>query len=139
MEHESIETEQLPQQKSSLPVGQDVLWALSLVEGETELLEAQMTSLGQEEQPAPDSFPEKLMQVLSQNKFACAIGAKTPEPILNLLYWGLNRPLAPVLGTAGAVLMCPVCVYSSGLIVIGMLWWGAKTPRPSSDSASQAS
>jgi hypothetical protein len=127
---------------------QDVMWALSLVEEESELLAGEMTQSAQENaerfeafsaENFPETFPDKVMRALQKNPVACALGAKTPEPVLNLLYWGLNRPLAPVLGTAGAVLMCPVCVYSSGLIVIGMLWWGAKTPRPSSDSASQAS
>jgi hypothetical protein len=128
---------------SLLPLDQDVLWALSLVEEESELLAEEMaqsaTIKPQPPQDFPETFPDKVMRALQKNPLACALGAKTPEPVLNLLYWGLNRPLAPVLGTAGAVLMCPVCVYSSGLIVIGMLWWGAKTPRPSSDSASQAS
>jgi hypothetical protein len=128
---EAFKTPQGQTSQKSLPVDEDVLLALSLVDEENELLAAEMGPSVMGKPEPPESFPDKVMRVLQSSPTACALGAKTPEPVLNLLYWGLNRPLAPVLGT--------VCVYSSGLIVIGMLWWGAKTPRPKSDPASQAS
>lgn len=75
------------------------------------------------------SFPERVLDKLSQNPAACRLGRALPTPVQNILYWSFTRPLLPLGGVLGAVAMCPVCVYSSGLIVAGMLWWGAKTPR----------